>query len=156
MSPNVDQQERTSTNLPQTQEIARFEALTRALYTRMRSEMIRDLNARRLSYSAMLVLSFVNRQGPATMGEIQRELGLARSTVTGLVDTLHGRDLVERQQDPDDRRVIRVQPTPQGVEEINALRAKRVQYLKSAWPSSLSAADLESCNAVLELLVDAL
>lgn len=156
MPNDVYQEQRSPETRPGTEEIARFESLTRALYTGMRSHLIRELSNRRLSYSAMLVLSIVNRTDGATMGEIQRELGLARSTVTGLVDTLHDRELIERHQDPKDRRVIIVRPTPLGIDEINALRAKRVEYLTRSWPPELSATDLDGCSAVLERLVDAL
>src|SRR3982074_3896359 len=48
----------------------------------------------------------------ATSGQIARRLGVGLSTVTGIVDRLAEQDLVTRREDPDDRRLPRVLPTP--------------------------------------------
>ncbi len=98
----------------------------------------------------------VNRMGKATMGEIQRELGLASSTITGLVDTLHSRGLVERYIDPDDRRVICVRPTAEGTREVMSLRKKRVEWLRSAWPADATEEELETALRLIERLTHSL
>lgn len=56
---------------------------------------------------------------PRTMGDLARTLACDRSNVTGLVDRLAARGLVERVVDPDDRRVKHLWLTEQG----QALRA---------------------------------
>ena len=90
------------------------------------------------------------------MGEIQRQLGLAHSTVTGLVDTLYTRGLVERHNDPNDRRVVIVRPTERGVQEVAHLRAKRVEHLSAAWPAHISSSELSTCSDLIERLAHAL
>ena len=137
---------------PRLEAIARFDAGLRELYQSLRSLFMKELAARKLSYSASLVLFMVNRRGKATMGELQRELGLANSTITGLVDTLHGRGLVERYPDPQDRRVVYVQPTPEGAAEVASLRQKRVEWLASTWPAGSTLEELEAALRLLEKL----
>jgi DNA-binding MarR family transcriptional regulator len=48
------------------------------------------------------------RSGGMTLKELSRHLGLAHSTVSGIVDRLVKRGIVERQVDPADRRLTRV------------------------------------------------
>lgn len=52
-------------------------------------------------------------QGPS-MTDLSASLQLQPSTVTGLVDGLVDQGLVERQEDPEDRRVVRVTLTTEG------------------------------------------
>ncbi len=46
--------------------------------------------------------------GGLSLKELSRELGLAHSTVSGIVDRLKKQGLVERQADPADRRVTKI------------------------------------------------
>jgi DNA-binding MarR family transcriptional regulator len=48
-----------------------------------------------------------------SLKELSRELGLAHSTVSGIVDRLEKRGMVERKTDGEDRRVSRIVPTRQ-------------------------------------------
>jgi DNA-binding MarR family transcriptional regulator len=53
--------------------------------------------------------------------ELARSMGVARPTVTGVVDTLQARGLVRRDADPQDRRLCRVALTPAGRATIEEL-----------------------------------
>jgi len=117
---------------------------------------MKELATRKLSYSASQVLFMVSRLGEASMGEIQRELGLASSTITGLVDTLSGRGLIERRFDANDRRVVYVRPTPAGLDEVMSLRAKRVEWLREAWPKGMTGDELEAALRLIERLAGSL
>jgi DNA-binding MarR family transcriptional regulator len=73
--------------------------------------------------------------GPYGMGELGATLGLAKSSLSGLVDRTAQRDLVRREPDPADRRAIRVALTPKGsalVEEFYAETCRRVERLPAA------------------------
>jgi DNA-binding MarR family transcriptional regulator len=43
-----------------------------------------------------------------TLGELSRELELSHSTVSGIVDRLQAKDLVDRKPSPDDRRYVQI------------------------------------------------
>jgi DNA-binding MarR family transcriptional regulator len=52
--------------------------------------------------------------GPRTPAELADAAGVTRATMTGLIDTLERDDLVKREPDPDDRRMMSVRLTAKG------------------------------------------
>jgi DNA-binding MarR family transcriptional regulator len=52
--------------------------------------------------------------GPRTMGGLARALDVRLSTMTGIVDQLEKKELVQRIDHPDDRRSLKVELTPRG------------------------------------------
>ena len=60
--------------------------------------------------------AFHELRQPLSMGELAERLLCDASNVTGIVDRLESRGLVERQADPDDRRVRRLVLTADGRE----------------------------------------
>ena len=64
--------------------------------------------------SPQLAKAFQALKEPLSMGELAEHLYCDASNVTGIVDRLEGRGLVERKPDPNDRRVKRLVLTPQG------------------------------------------
>ncbi|WP_420000438.1 MarR family winged helix-turn-helix transcriptional regulator [Streptomyces boninensis] len=70
--------------------------------------------------------------GPYGMGELGETLGLAKSSLTGLVDRTARRGLVRREAGAGDRRSVRVALTEEGVEtaeEFYAETCRRVEAL---------------------------
>jgi DNA-binding MarR family transcriptional regulator len=66
------------------------------------------------------------------MSELGAALGLAKSSLTGLVDRTERNGLVRREPDPQDTRAVRVALTPQGsrlAEEFYAETCRRVDEL---------------------------
>jgi DNA-binding MarR family transcriptional regulator len=60
--------------------------------------------------------------GSASGQDLAHDLGVGLGTVTGIVDRLVAHGLVSRHEDPQDRRVRRVELTPEGaalIEDIN-------------------------------------
>lgn len=69
---------------------------------------------------------------PYGMGELGAMLGLAKSSLTGLVDRTERNGLVQRESDPRDTRAVRVALTPQGsriAEEFYAETCRRIEQL---------------------------
>jgi MarR family transcriptional regulator, organic hydroperoxide resistance regulator len=72
-------------------------------------------------------LSFLDGQ---PLKELSQRLGLAHSTVSGIVDRLEKKDLVERRPDPEDRRFTRIHLTNAVQQYLNnELRSKRASRL---------------------------
>src|SRR5580765_8544607 len=67
-----------------------------------------------LTVSQSYCLRILYFQGPRTMGELATELDVRLSTMTGIVDQLEARGLVERVDHPDDRRSLRVTLSTKG------------------------------------------
>lgn len=53
-------------------------------------------------------------KGPRRMSELAAQLGVPLSTMTGIVDQLEAKGLVERLDHPEDRRSLQVRLTPDG------------------------------------------
>jgi len=77
----------------------------------------------------MHVLFHVAQQA-VTMGELADEMNITLPSATSLVDRLVKRGWVERQQDPEDRRIIRLAITDAGRKLCVAMKAERSRAFK--------------------------
>src|SRR4051794_12462595 len=98
------------------------------------------------------VLHLLEPDEPLPMGRLAATLGCDASNVTGLVDRLESRGLVERRPSAGDRRVKVVGLTPAG----SRLRAQLLRRMTggSCALSRLPAADQRALVRILEALVD--
>jgi DNA-binding MarR family transcriptional regulator len=87
--------------------VALFHGLRRHVLRRSRAELARS----GLTGNQLNLVSLLGRSGPRTIGELSQELELTQSTVSGMVDRLQARGVVERTTSPDDRRITRVSLT---------------------------------------------
>jgi MarR family transcriptional regulator, organic hydroperoxide resistance regulator len=88
---------------------------------------------------------------PRSMGELAQRLCCDASNVTGLVDRLEGRGLIERRPGPDDRRVRMLVLTPAGEE----LRTRALARFSDA-PAGIAALSAEEQRTLRDLLRKAL
>jgi DNA-binding MarR family transcriptional regulator len=58
----------------------------------------------RVSGRECAVLIAIDQQAPQSQQEVARRMGVDRTTMVALIDDLENKGLVERRQDPDDRR----------------------------------------------------
>src|SRR5882757_5067805 len=89
---------------------------------------------------------------PYVMGELGAVLGLAKSSLTGLVDRTERNGLVRREPDPRDTRAVRVALTPRGsklAEEFYAETCRRIDRL----PGGLSADERDLLAGLLGRVV---
>jgi len=111
---------KTKAHLPPEDELARtLRRLTRAA-ERLESAALAAAGLPRAQAHALLAVAGMAR--PA-MAMVARELDLAPSTVTRLLDPLVRRGLVRREADPEDRRVIVVALTGAGRQAAERLAA---------------------------------
>jgi len=82
-----------------------------------------------LTMPQLRLLYVLVNDGPHGAGALARRLGLAPSSVTGLVDRLVERGLARRDEDPRDRRVVRTTATAFGQELLETLVAQRREQL---------------------------
>jgi DNA-binding MarR family transcriptional regulator len=75
------------------------------------------LSDRGVSQARFSILLLLHRGcgGPLTPAQIADKIGVARATVTGVLDTLEKDGFVRRDPDPVDRRTINIFLTPEGV-----------------------------------------
>ena len=90
---------------------------------------------------------------PYGMGELGATLGLAKSSLTGLVDRTERNGLVQREADPQDMRAVRVALTSKGrrlAEEFYVETCRRVVEL----PAGLNAAERDTLASLLGRIVE--
>ena len=93
----------------------------------------------------------VQAREPLTLSELATRISCVRSNVTQLVDRLEAEGLVKREDDRDDRRIIRASLTPQGRERHRA-GEKQLALVQATFAASLSEADHNALAQVLTAL----
>ena len=97
----------------------------------------------------------LGHDGPLTMGELARRVGVTEKTITGLVDRLEGDGYVARERDPGDRRVVRARLTGKGARVQRELDA-HIQEKLSLALGLLDPPDRKALFRILERLVQRL
>jgi MarR family transcriptional regulator, transcriptional regulator for hemolysin len=108
-----------------------------------RREVDQALADHGLSQATALPLMVLSRGGKRVrQGVLAEELGIEGPSLVRLIDLLQAEGLVERREDPSDRRAKTLHVTPAGeakVEEINrVLRRVRASLLKDVEPDDLT------------------
>jgi DNA-binding MarR family transcriptional regulator len=102
-----------------------------------------------------LILGIVLKDGPLSMSDIGRRLGISRPNTTFLVKRLIEEGKLQREYDKRDRRIIKVSVTPAGKEFIRGYKKKVLEHLRKGL-SELSAEEVEDLGASLDRLKDIL
>lgn len=102
------------------------------LITRQRRAVAREGCLRQISSTQLHVLFLLISDGPMPMSQLADLLDVSLPTVTGIVERMVEKDLVERLRDDADRRLVKVGATPAGrqtVEEIDLVRRRELGRL---------------------------
>ncbi|HEX5339875.1 MAG TPA: MarR family transcriptional regulator [Gammaproteobacteria bacterium] len=97
--------------------------ILRALRRIMRSMDISSrqlISARGLSIPQLLCLQHLREFGPLTSGALAKAMSLSPPTITGILDRLELRGLLNRERRPEDKRRVLVALTPAGRTLANA------------------------------------
>ena len=108
------------------------------------SEEVADLD---LSAIQARTLLCIDPDEPSTMSEVAQELGCGPSNITGVIDKLEARGLVERRRRTGDRRIKTVAMTRKGVALRKRLTTRLAQ--PAPWMVALSAEDQRNLVAIL-------
>lgn len=127
-------------NLERMEELLR--AFVRAFHTRL--EQMGSL-----TQSQFWLLRVLDREGACTVSDAAQRLGMTVAGATGLIDRLVRANLVTRQREEADRRVVRVALSPEGEAAVGeACRQRR--ELMAEFLSPLAPAELEQLIALYE------
>lgn len=104
----------------------------------------------------LIVLRELHRFGRVPIGSLARRVSLSQATVTGIVERLEKRGLVERARDDSDRRRVLVQCTPQGREvSDDAPSVLQEQFAEELlhladWEQNLILSSLQRVSAMMQ------
>ena len=101
-----------------------------------------------LNLSEASVLAYVAEHGALSQTQIAKSLGLGRAATGALIDVLEDRTLVQRQTDPDDRRVWLVEITIAGKELVEEVYV-RDQVLRKQLRNGITRQERQQLTAVL-------
>ncbi len=105
-----------------------------------------------LSIAQVRVLFVLTQHHATTMSTIAQALGIGLPTASHLVEKLVRAGLVQRADDPKDRRHTLVHPTQQGEDLIEHLSQDRLELLR-LWLSQLNEEELTALRVGLQALV---
>lgn len=105
-----------------------------------------------MPFSHVQILCMLS-SGGMTIGQISRNLGIAKPNITPLLDSLKERDLLERRRSDKDRRIVNVELLPDGVEMARQIRESISEQIIEDWPESVSASDAKRLNNALATLI---
>jgi DNA-binding MarR family transcriptional regulator len=123
-----------------------------ACITRLHAPHVVELS---LTLAQLKALYLIASSGPMRMSEVAERLGTAASTTSGVVDGLVQLELLERVEDPADRRQVVVRPTfaaAERLEDFSELGHRRIRELLE---QIRSPGDLVTIERAIELLADA-
>jgi DNA-binding MarR family transcriptional regulator len=97
---------------------------------------------------------FFLSDGPRRMSDVARRLRVETPSATSMIDRLAAKGLVERGQDPADRRAVVCSLTQAGMDAIEEFWAQRTARTESL-AEVLSTEELEVVVPALEIMADA-
>jgi DNA-binding MarR family transcriptional regulator len=112
--------------------VAEIIAGFRAAFGELRCMGSERLHRAGVSMTHFHLLSMLDRHGDMAMSRIAELLDVSLSNATGLVDRIEERGFVERVRVADDRRVVRVRLTPEGIRmlaEVELLKDDMLQRI---------------------------
>lgn len=130
-------------------------ALTLTLYRAMAAferAGAAELAPHGLTVSQLNILTVLHRSDrPLTMGELGQAVSVRPANLTGVVDALTRRSLIERQVNPDDRRSYLITNTPAGEDFLQRFLPGHWQYLR-ALTAGLTVGERTQLTELLERL----
>lgn len=120
-----------------------IEAYSRAMLV-MEPLRLKLWEERQLTVSQLRLTYLIRDRDNPSLGELADELGITGATMSGLIDRLTKRGLVERLPDVTDRRVVRVRLTDEGNRLSRELQRTGREFLRLAFEriGTKNAADL--------------
>ena len=108
-----------------------------------------------LTLAQLKALYLVASSGQMRMSEVAERLGTAASTTSGVVDGLVQLELLERVEDPADRRQVLVRPTAAAAERLEDFSELGHRRIRELLEQIQSPDDLVTIERAIDLLADA-
>lgn len=118
---------------------ARVEHFTRLMFTRIITGLAGSLAEDDFSVAQIAALHLLDQQGTLRVTALAEAIGRSTSTTSRLAEGLVQRGLVDRHEDPQDRRARILALTPEGrrfVDRVSEERLKVVMATVAAMPAS--------------------
>ncbi len=112
------------------QEMDRLNEMVHSLPFRTKAiDVWQKLDEMGMTFMQAQVLHFVSRHQGCLMKDVAGEFSVTLAAITGIADRLEGKGLLERTDDPDDRRASCMRLTPKGRSLIRRMHAARYRTM---------------------------
>ncbi|MFA5103766.1 MAG: MarR family transcriptional regulator [Candidatus Margulisiibacteriota bacterium] len=135
--------------------VERFEEQIPVIFRYFHSSKTFDFEEMNITLPQLMVLEIIQKKGSPNMTDIAGDLSVTLSNVTGMIDRLIESGYVERVDDPQDRRIVRVRLTVKGKNTTQKAFEQRQRCLNQVF-GKLSCEDQKSLLKITEKLVDAI
>ncbi len=105
------------------------------------------------SKNEAFTLFLIYRKGQVNMTEIADYLGVPLNTVTGIVSRLEKRDVVKRERDKEDKRIVVVNVSTSGRELVKQ-QMKEIEYYFELVVSKLTAEEMDIAIKIVSKVFD--
>jgi DNA-binding MarR family transcriptional regulator len=106
-----------------------------------------------LSMSMIGTLFHLNRRGHTGVSDLSQHLGVSSAAASQMLDRLVEEGLIERTEDPDDRRMKKISLTEKGCRIYKDSLSARMRWLDELG-KSLSDQEKETITTALQLMID--
>lgn len=96
------------------------------------------------------ILRYLTEEGSMPMVQMANNIMVTQGWITGLIDSMEGRKLVERTRSRDDRRVIELNITKEGSKMFERAKKVHLEYIENC----IKHMDDETVNSTVKLLKD--
>jgi DNA-binding MarR family transcriptional regulator len=117
------------------------------MFRRIKSEIAYE-NVSMASFLHVGTLLYIQEKGMPSMSDIAEYLKVARPTATSLVNTLIKEGILERVNDPEDRRRVLLRLSTKGIKELDAT----LQSRNNAFARSISHLSESDCHELARIL----
>jgi len=123
-----------------------FNTIYRNVNTTIKEHVHDDITTDQFS-----ILQHIYRQGASTSTEIANTFGVGKSAVTALVNRLYEKNLIIRERDQKDRRIVYLSLTEKGTELVKQTEVEIYRYISEKL-SYFSESDVDAFLNALEKL----
>ena len=116
--------------------------------TALSNNIHKDIESYNLSLEYFMILEFLYSKGPHPVQKISETLSIPSGSITYVVNKLARLGLVEKQQNPNDRRAFTVVLTEKGEEQFNEIFPKHISTISQ----NLSFISMEEKLILIDLL----
>jgi DNA-binding MarR family transcriptional regulator len=134
--------------------VARAIAATQVFQQRLMSLHAADFTSLDITMAQAKLLYVLVVSGELTMSETARQLGVTISTASGAVDALVGLGLVDRSEDPSNRRQVRVSVTERGASTLEQMQDLSSRHFRMLF-DLVTDEDLAVVERATNILADA-
>ncbi|MCD6578370.1 MarR family transcriptional regulator [bacterium] len=114
--------------MPKFESISQIISLNRNFNRTLRHKFHGLMQDSGFTFPQLSVISILAKSGEQKVSDISEKMGLSDSTVSGILDRLEQKEILERKRDKDDRRVVKIYLSKGSQKIYQEFHRKRGEY----------------------------